>query len=287
MWFWISGWFLVILTVLGNGFVIYLVISKSRLHTKANWFILSLAAADLCSGLAYFPPLFGANFFYVIDLTHAGVFFKVSFTLLYCSNANLCAMTVDRYLAIKRPLRYVSLMTRKTICRMLLVAWTSPLLFFSLPAIFTYRGNPAFTMTVEICRVLIFQVLPFVMFTFVTCRLLYLAWNASCETRATFAQVRFNHAASEASVVLIKPPRPEKRSASIMVILILTVFNITYLGGNYRCFCFLSGLCPFTGILKQAIFLVVVANAAVNPIIYGFLKKDIRQELRKVFTRSR
>lgn len=287
MWFWISGWFLVVLTVLGNGFVIFLIVTKPRLHTKANWFILSLAVADLCSGLACFPPLFVANFFYAVDLTGANVFYKVSFTFLYCSNANLCALTVDRYLAITRPLRYISFMTRKTICRMLLVAWTAPLLFYSFPAIFTYRGNIAFTMSVEVCRVLIFQVFPFVMFTFVTCRLLYLAWQTSRQMRATLAQVRFNHASSGASITPIKPSRPEQRRASIMVILILTVFNITYLGGNYWCCCFLFDLCPYTGFLKQAIFLVVVANAAVNPIVYGFLKMDIRKEVRKLFTRSR
>lgn len=287
MWFWISGWFLVVLTVLGNGFVIFLIVTKPRLHTKANWFILSLAVADLCSGLAYFPLLFVANFFYKIDLTHGDVFFKVSFTFLYCSNANLCAMTVDRYLAITRPLRYISFMTRKTICRMLLVAWTTPLLLLSLPAIFTYRGNIAFTMSIEVCRMLIFQVFPFVMFTFVKCRLLYLAWHASRQMRATLAQVRFNHASSGVSITPIKPPRPENRRASIMVILILTVFNITYLGGNYHCVCFLSDLCPFPGFLKQVVFLVVVANAAVHPIVYGFLKMDIRKELRKLFTTSR
>ncbi len=284
MWFLISGWLLVILTVLGNGFVIYLIITKPRLQTKANWFILSLAVSDLCSRLACFPAVLSANIFHTIDF-HPGVFFKVSFTFLYCSNANLCAVTVDRYLAITRPLRYLSLMTKKTVCCMLFVAWTSPLLFFSLPAIFSYRGNPAFTMAFEICRVSIFQVFPFVMFTFVTCRLLYLAWNASRQIRKTLAQVRFNHAASKASIAPTKPPRPEKRSASIMVILILMVFNITYLGGNYRCFCLLFGTCPYTDILKKAIFLVVIANAAVNPMIYGFLKKDIRQELRKVFNR--
>ena len=101
MWFWISGWLLVALTVLGNGLVIYLIITKPRLHTKANCFILSLAVADLCSGLAYFPPLFGANFFYTIDLTHAGVFFKVSFTFLYSAfdNGNFIKQLV-RWLAV-------------------------------------------------------------------------------------------------------------------------------------------------------------------------------------------
>lgn len=283
MWFWISGWFLVILTVIGNGFVIYLIVTKPRLHTTPNWFILSLAVSDLCAGLAFFPPLFGANFLYTIDLTHAGVFFKVSFTFLYCSNANVCAMTADRFLAITRPLRYVSLMTRKTIWLMIVVAWIIPLLLFAFPAIFTYQGNPEFTMFVEVSRVIIFQVTPFMMFILATCYLLRLAMKINRQTRALVAQVRFNHRSDE---VNIQTPAPgsNNRATTVLVILIMTAFNITYLGGNYRCICLLSKLCPFRGTLKYIIFLGLIANAAINPIFYAFLKKDIRKELHKVFS---
>ena len=45
-WFWILGWILSILTITGNGFVIFLVGSKRQLRTKTNAFILSLAMAD-------------------------------------------------------------------------------------------------------------------------------------------------------------------------------------------------------------------------------------------------
>ena len=84
MWFWISGWFLVTLAAVGNALVIYLIFTVPRLQSSANWFVLSLALADLFAALAFFPPLFGANFLYTMDTSHAGLFFKISFTLMYC-----------------------------------------------------------------------------------------------------------------------------------------------------------------------------------------------------------
>ena len=44
-WFWILGWSLSLLTLAGNGFIIYLVWSKRQLRTKTNVFVVSLAVA--------------------------------------------------------------------------------------------------------------------------------------------------------------------------------------------------------------------------------------------------
>lgn len=284
MWFWICGWLLVVLTVIGNGLVIYLVATRSRLHTTANWFILSLAAADLCCGLSFFPPLFGAKFgFYTIDLTHAGVFFKVSFTFFYCSNASVCAMTVDRLLVITKPLRYVSLMTTETIRILILAAWITPLLLFGFPAIFMYRDNPGYTMFVEFSRVIIFQISPLVMFLIATCHLLHLTLKSHRQTKALVAQVQFNHASGEANIQ-VPSPRTNARASIVLIVLIMTFFNVTYLGGNYRCIFLLTDSCPVTGTLMYIIYLVLIANSAVNPIFYAFLKKDIRRELRCMFS---
>ena len=35
-WFWILGWILSILTITGNGFIVFLVSNKPQLHTKTN-----------------------------------------------------------------------------------------------------------------------------------------------------------------------------------------------------------------------------------------------------------
>ena len=282
MWFWISGWFLVALAVVGNGVVIYLIATKPRLQTNANWFVLSVAVADLCAALALFPPLFGANFLYTIDLTHAGAFFKISFTLAYCSNTNLFVMAVDRYLAVARPLKYVVFMRKEVIWGLIVAAWTTPVFLFSLPAIFTYQDNPGYTMFVEFSRVSIFQILPLVVFVGVTIHLLHVAHKVSRQTRDLMSQVRFNHDSEQVNAPQVSS-RNDKKGTTIMIVLIITAFNIAYLGGNYRCICWVTKMCPFEGALRKIVLLILIANAAVNPIVYAFVKKDFRKELRKMF----
>ena len=282
MWFWILGWFFVALAVVGNGVVIYLIFTAPRLQTNTNWFVLSLAVADLCAALAFFPPLFGANFFFTIDTTHTGAFFKISRTLMYCSNTNLFAMTLDRYIAITRPLRYIALMTREAIWGLIATAWVAPFLLFCLPAIFTYQENPSYTIVVETSRVVIFQVFPLFVFIGVTCQLLHLARKRAREMRDLVAQVRFNHPSEEVNIPDSPAPQSiDKKGTTIMVLLIITAFNITYLGGNYRCICLVTKMCPVPDTLTRIVYLTLIANSAVSPIVYAFVKRDIRKELRK------
>ena len=59
-WFWVLGWFLSILTMVVNGFVIFLVCSKRQLRTKTNAFVVSLAVADFGFGMIAVPSLFSA-----------------------------------------------------------------------------------------------------------------------------------------------------------------------------------------------------------------------------------
>ena len=49
------AWLLTITAIIGNGLVIYLIIITKQLHTTTNWFILSLAAADLSFAVCFFP----------------------------------------------------------------------------------------------------------------------------------------------------------------------------------------------------------------------------------------
>ena len=142
-------------------------------------------------------------------------------------------------------------------------------------------------MFVEISRVLIFQILPLVIFVAATSHLLRIAWKVNRQTRELIAQVRHNHAMNM-SGQNIQPPaviRVQHRSSTVLIILVMTAFNITYLGGNYHCLCFLTNLCPFAGTLRYMVYLVLIANTAVNPVLYSFFKSDIQKELFKLFSR--
>ena len=193
-------------------------------------------------------------------------------------------MTVDRFLAITKPLQYMSYVMKETVWVMIITVWNGPFLLFFLPSIFTYNHNPTFTMFVEISRVLIYQILPLVIFVAATSHLLRIAWKVNRQTRELIAQVRHNHAMNM-SGQNIQPPaviRVQHTSSTVLIILVMTAFNIKYLGGNYHC---LTNLCPFTGTLRYMVYLVLIANTAANPVLYSFFKSDIQKELFKLFSR--
>ena len=55
LWFLVSGAVLSLVTVVGNGLVVYLIITRKRLHNATNWIVLSLAIADFILGAGYLP----------------------------------------------------------------------------------------------------------------------------------------------------------------------------------------------------------------------------------------
>ena len=281
MWFFILGWFFTVVAILGNAFVMYLVITRARLHVTTNWFVLSLALADLCVGLTYFPLLFISSFLQELAIDHTGLWFKISHTFLYSSSTNLCAMTADRFLAITMPLKYNVFMTRKRLVISLASVWIAPLILFTLPSIFTYSNNNAsFTFIFETFRVSAFQLIPSLLFVFVTWRLCSIAKDISRKESLLLAQIRFNSNPQQSASTPGK--QGEKKASVKMIVLIILLFVLCHVGGNYRCFCFVFKLCVSSGNLKNVIHLIFIMNSAVNPLVYAVLKKDIKNELKRM-----
>lgn len=281
VWFWYLGWSFTTLALLGNGLVIFLVISRRIPRTTTNWLIVTLAVADFCSAITFFPPMFISNFYYEIDLSHAGLWYKICFTFLYCSTANLCVLTADRFIAVVKPLKYAVLMEMRSPFLLTGIAWLTPLIFFTLPSVFSYQGNASFTAIFEINRVVMFQVIPSIVFVLVTCILIYIAKRLSRQIASLEAQVRYNYDFPQIDVISTMR-HPERRNAA-MTILIITLFNVTYAGGNYVCYCLLSKSCVVPYPLYRAIHLMFIINVAANPFAYAFLKQDIRKALLKLF----
>ena len=62
MWFWVLVWFFCIITMIVNGFVIFLVCSQRQLCTKTNTFVVSLAVADFGVGMIVVPSRLSAAY---------------------------------------------------------------------------------------------------------------------------------------------------------------------------------------------------------------------------------
>ncbi|XP_034233227.1 octopamine receptor beta-3R-like isoform X2 [Thrips palmi] len=122
--------------VLGNALVIISVFRHRKLRVITNYYVVSLAMADLLVALC--AMTFNAS----VELT-GGVWLFGYFMCdvwnsldVYFSTASilhLCCISVDRYYAIVRPLQYPITMTHRTVSFMLANVWILPGLISFVP----------------------------------------------------------------------------------------------------------------------------------------------------------
>lgn len=97
-----------VMVVLGNVLVILAVYYTSKLRNVTNMFIVSLAVADLLVGLAVLP--FSATWevfkVWIFGDLWCSVWLAVDVWMCTASILNLCAISLDRYLAVTRPVSY-------------------------------------------------------------------------------------------------------------------------------------------------------------------------------------
>lgn len=102
-----------VLVIFGNTLVIAAVIYTPRLQTITNYFIVSLAVADLLVGLTILPFSMTSEVLkvWVFGNTWCQIWLAVDVWLSTSSIINLCAISYDRYIAVMKPVKYPSHMT--------------------------------------------------------------------------------------------------------------------------------------------------------------------------------
>ncbi|XP_058139393.1 adenosine receptor A2b [Dasypus novemcinctus] len=111
------------LSVAGNVLVCAAVGTSSALQTPTNYFLVSLAAADVAVGLFAIPFAVTISLGFCTDF-HSCLFLAC-FVLVPTQSSifSLLAVAVDRYLAIRVPLRYKSLVTGTRARTVIAVLW--------------------------------------------------------------------------------------------------------------------------------------------------------------------
>ncbi|XP_046382560.1 probable G-protein coupled receptor No18 [Ischnura elegans] len=99
---------LIAVTVVGNTLIILAVLTTKRLRTVTNCFVTSLAVADLLVGIFVMPPAVAYHLIGKWELGWVMCDIWVSLDVLLCTASilSLCAISVDRYLAVTQPLNY-------------------------------------------------------------------------------------------------------------------------------------------------------------------------------------
>ncbi|XP_046993998.1 octopamine receptor beta-3R-like [Schistocerca americana] len=136
---------IIVAAVLGNALVIISVIRHRKLRIITNYYVVSLALADLLVALCAMTfnasvELTGGTWlfgYFMCDVWNSlDVYFSTASIL------HLCCISVDRYYAIVRPLEYPVTMTQRTVGLMLANVWLLPALISFTPIFLGWYTTP-------------------------------------------------------------------------------------------------------------------------------------------------
>ena len=261
-----------------NGFVIFLVCIKRQLRTKTNTFIVSLAVADFGVGMLAVPSRFFCSL--ATECAPASreelIVRFVRVFIVYTSGTNLVGLVLERYVAVVKPLKYLTFMKHRRVIQMVLTSWGIPSLFtltfvsIKLSAIDRAR-------TIRGYVYLLFEIILCVILIFFLASMFLVVYKQNSRDRTLAKQLRFNH------VVIIA--KIQNTSAVKWVALITCVFLSCYGIMMRSSFLALTGH-KFCNDFHYKIPLQVI-NSGINPIAYAFFKRDIQQECKRLLFKRR
>ncbi|XP_077167951.1 adenosine receptor A2b [Paroedura picta] len=285
-----------VLALAGNVLVCWAVAINSTLKNATNYFLVSLAVADIAVGLLAIP------FAITISIGFRTGFhcclFLACFVLVLTQGSifSLLAVAVDRYLAIKIPLRYKSLVTGKRARALITVLWLLSFSIGLLPlmgwnhrkaalqnctgsANWTERGDCSVECLFENVVTMSYMVY----FNFFGCVLLPLLIMVGIYIKIFMVackQLRQMEFMSKSRTTLQKEVNAAKSLAIIVGLfavcwLPLHILNCVTLFGDKK-----NPQWAMNGAI-----ILSHANSVVNPVIYAYRIRDFRSTFRKILSR--
>ncbi|XP_022235169.1 5-hydroxytryptamine receptor 1-like [Limulus polyphemus] len=139
--------FMIVATAIGNALVCISVYLVKKLRQPSNFLLVSLAVSDLCVSLLVMPFALHYELTGSWNLGPEVCDMWVAFDVTSCTASilNLCMISVDRYLAITKPLTYGVRRTSRRICLCIAAVWVLSCLISVPPLIVlgNEHGTPA------------------------------------------------------------------------------------------------------------------------------------------------
>ncbi|KAA0713922.1 Adenosine receptor A2a [Triplophysa tibetana] len=283
-----------LLSILGNVLVCWAVGLNSNLQSITNFFVVSLAVADIAVGVLAIPfsilisTGFCANFF--------GCLFIACFVLVLTQSSifSLLAIAIDRYIAIKIPLRYNSLVTGQRAKAIIAICWVLSVIIGLTPMLGWHKtcSGESINSTCQpgLMKCLFEGVVVMdymVYFNFFACVLVPLLLMLAIYLRI-FMAARHQLKCIESKAV---PCELKSRStlqkevhAAKSLAIIVGLFAVCWLPLHIiNCFTLFCPQCKRPpGIIMYLAIILSHANSVVNPFIYAYRIREFRYTFRKI-----
>ena len=266
-----SAWFITAVAVVGNALVIFLITTKRHLQKKPNWFILSLAIADLLVGFTYIPPIYACTEWFPCSKDGWFVRQTIQWTFLYASVGNLFILTLDRYIALTSPLRHKCLVTPTRIALSVITAWIVPVIGrVCIYAPVHLSSEEKASQYLVPGFLLMFEFVPCVLLSCFTFHMVYIVQT----TRRSSRTIEDSSTELKSSSLRVHFRDEGRANYNIRVVVsVVCLFIFCYLIDIFICFCSVFSLLSISHQLSQVRHLSLVTNSALNPVAYALFKR--------------
>jgi hypothetical protein len=266
-----------VLCMVGNALVLFAIYKTPQLQRISNYFIASLAFADFSVGLLVNPFWAAKSALFVwqnehpLTLITAYMSMQTSVTTTF----SLCAVSIDRYIAITRPMHYKQILCRRR-CKLIIgIIW---LLSFILPIPRPLVTDPRNVSKVWITGCTVVILLPLLVIS-------YCYYHIVREVKRHISTIASTNEWI-AGLPNATASRKKNTKAAWTVAIIIGVFLVMWLPSliltallaSYKDICYkgkLTRVWSFT-------VLVAFMSSAVNPLIYTARNQEYRNAFRSI-----
>lgn len=270
--------------VVGNGLVILAFRRERKLRRRTNYYIVSLAVADLLVGLLGIPCALLASMGYPKQL-HACLF-TVSLLVVLCTISIFClvAVSVDRYWAILHPMGYSRNVRTKTAIGIICACWVAGSIVGFLP-LFGWNAGFKESQQCLFTKVMDYSFLVFLYFaTIIIPALVMAAFYAHIYTvvvKQLKQMVTVNGAGNMSMLRVLGAARKREVKAtqnlSIIVLFFMVCWIPLYTINCVQAFC---TSCSVPQTFLDCCIILSHLNSAGNPLLYAYHLRDFRSALK-------
>ncbi|XP_078521592.1 glucose-dependent insulinotropic receptor-like [Lissotriton helveticus] len=270
-----------------TNIMVIVVLSKQlkKSQGKNFIFIINLAAADLLVGLMCIVEALDDLYDGDFDSDLSFCLLRLCLTVTPCvsSMLTLLLISVDRYLAVVRPLYYWKIMNMKCVIVLLGGLWVMAFFVGHIPLIYpslqrdNYNGSCGlfYAAKNDYLYILCFSI-------FLPSLVSLICLHVAVGKIAYIHHQRIQSTCVRSGPPFAYPPANSHFKAIRTVLIIIVCFTISW--GPYYVVGLVQATCPscdMTELLRDPLFFLGETNSLLNPLIYSFYCRDIRSYLSK------